>query len=147
MRQLVHGLSPSVARQATRTARPDAARAGTRRLVVLLASLVLVTLVLASCGRGALADGVTDSTFVAAMADLERVERAPGLDDPARVAARTAALQRRGLTRASLEAAAAALADDPERAVALYRAIGAKANGDSAVRRDSASGSAVLRRR
>lgn len=141
MRQLVHGLSRCVARRPTRGA--------VRRLVVraLRHLVLLVTIALAACGRRELSEGVTDSTFVAAMADLERVERAPGLDDPARVAARTAALQRRGLTQAQLEAAAAALADDPARAVAVYRAIEARASGDTATRRDSTAGSAVLRRR
>lgn len=96
-----------------------------------LAIRLAVLCVAGACARDRIADGVTDSAFVATMAELERVERTPGLDSSARVAARAAALQRRGLTPAQLEAAAAALADEPERALALYRAIDQKASGDS----------------
>jgi hypothetical protein len=94
--------------------------------------LALTTAVPVGCGDDELADGVTDSAFVAAMAELERIEREPGADSAARVAARTAALQRRGLTPARLEAAAASLANDPARALAVYRAIDAKAGVDPA---------------
>lgn len=102
------------------------------RRVRALAACATLACATTACGSDTIVDGVTDSAFVAAMAELERVERAPGLDSSARVAARTAALQRRGLTPAQIEAAAAALADDPERALALYRAIDRKASGDTA---------------
>ena len=107
----------------------------------------MLSLAAAACARGTITDGVTDSAFVAAMADLERVERAPGLDSSARVAARAAALQRRGLTPAQVEAAASALADDPKRALALYRAIEAKAGGDSVAHPATSTGAPVLQRR
>ena len=94
--------------------------------------LALTTAVPVGCNDDELADGVTDSAFVAAMAELERIDREPGADSAARVAARTAALQRRGLTPARLEAAAASLADDPAHALAIYRAIDAKAGVDPA---------------
>jgi hypothetical protein len=53
------------------------------------------------------------------------------MDSSARVAARTAALQRRGLTPKQVEAAAGALASDPKRALAVWRAIDRKVSGDS----------------
>jgi hypothetical protein len=117
-----------------------------RRLMT-AATFSLASGVVVGCGDEGLADGVSDSTFVETMAELERIERAPGTDSLARVAARTAALQRRGLTQAQLEAAAASLADDPTRAIALYRAIDAKASGDTATRRDTTTGAAPRRRR
>lgn len=100
-----------------------------RRLTA-AAAVALTSAVPVGCDSDELADGVTDSAFVAAMAELERIDRAPSGDSAARVAARTAALQRRGLTPARLEAAAASLADDPARALALYRAIDVKAGVD-----------------
>ena len=90
----------------------------------------------AGCARGELAAGVRDTTFVAVMADLQRIDRSTTMDSAARQAARAVALQSRGLTRANLEEAAAALADDPERALELCRAIETRATGDS-TRRDS----------
>lgn len=100
----------------------------------------------AGCRQRTLADGVTDSTFVATMAELEKIERTPGMDSSARVAARAATLQRRGLARRQLERAAASLADDPKRAIRLYRAIEAKASGQPLVTEEEGSGSTVLRR-
>jgi hypothetical protein len=108
---------------------------------------VLAAVAAGGCRGDTLAEGVTDSTFVAIMADLERIERTPGLDSSARVAARTATLQRRGLKPVHLEAAARALADDPARALAIYRAIDARASGDTLSRADSGKGSPAVRRR
>lgn len=107
----------------------------------------VAVLALAACGRGTITEGVTDSAFVATMAELESVERAPGLDSSARVAARAAALQRRGLTPAQIEAAAVALADEPKRALELYRAIERKANGDSLPPAPPGGSAAPVRRR
>lgn len=117
------------------------------RQLVAAATIVVGGVTTAGCGRDALADGVTDSTFVATMAELERIERAQEMDSLARVAARTAALQRRGLTQAQLEEAAASLADDPARAIALYRAIDARASGDSAGAPQGDGAAAARRRR
>ena len=113
-------------------------------------SIVAVSVTLAACSRGTISDGVTDSAFVATMSELERVERAPGLDSSARVAARAAALQRQGLSRAQLEAAAASLAKDPTRALAVYRAIEARASDDSmppGAQPATSTGSPLIRRR
>lgn len=112
-----------------------------RRLAVALLATA------AGCGSGELAGGMTDSAFVATMAELERVDRTPGLDSAARANARSRALQGRGLTRAQLEAAAGSLADDPERALALYREIDRRASGDTSRRADSAFAVPGSRRR
>lgn len=80
------------------------------------------------CRRGEIVSGVTDSTFVAAMSELRRVESAPTRDSASRAAARAAVLQRQGLTPAELERAARALAGDPERATEIWRAIDRRAN-------------------
>lgn len=122
-------------------------RASSRGRVRTLAVCLALALATAACGRDTLAEGVTDSAFVATMAELERVERTPGLDSSARVAARTAALQRRGLTPTQIEAAAIALADDPERALALYRAIDRKASGDTTPAATPGAPNAGVRRR
>ena len=109
-------------------------------------SLVLL-LVAAGCRRAEIADGVTDSTFVTAMVELRRVQSDGTLDSAGRAAARAKALQGKGLSTAQLEAAARALAHDPERAAALWRAIEQRVSepppagpvapaGDSAARRD-----------
>lgn len=101
----------------------------------------------AGCGDHELAGGITDSAFVATMAELERVDRTPGLDSAARANARARTLQGRGLTRAQLEAAAGSLADDPKRALALYREIDRRASGDTSRRVDSGFAVPGARRR
>src|SRR5215213_4520342 len=77
----------------------------------------------ASCRRSELATGVSDSTFVAVMADLKRVQEAPGMDSGGRSARRDSILQSRGLTPAQLEMAARELADNPARAQTVWQAI------------------------
>ena len=67
--------------------------------------------------------GVTDSTFVATMTELNRIDADEGLDSARRVSARDSVLQGRDLTAAQLEAAARALADDPDRAYTLWQRI------------------------
>jgi hypothetical protein len=124
---LLRCLSPATARASSGRRVRAVARTAARAVAL----AVVPAFVLAACGRGTITDGVTDSAFVATMAELERVERAPGLDSSARVAARTTALQRRGLTQAQMEAAAGALADDPRRALAIWRAIDRKVSGDT----------------
>ena len=87
--------------------------------------IVLLGLVsaLASCRDSTLATGVSDSTFVAVMAELKRAHDAPGLDSAGRDARRRAILQGRGLTPAQLESAAVQLAKNPTRAQAVWQAI------------------------
>jgi hypothetical protein len=85
-------------------------------------ALWLAVAVLA-CRPGEIVDGVSDSTFVAALADLQRIRADPVLDSAARDSARNAVLQGRGLTIEQMDRAALALADDPERARELLQAV------------------------
>src|SRR5688500_9234550 len=84
---------------------------------------VLLAVAALACGRGEIVDGVSDSTFVAALADLPRIRADPLLDDAARDSARRHALQSRGLTVEQMDRAALELADDPERARELLQAV------------------------
>jgi len=76
-----------------------------------------------ACRDSSLATGVSDSTFVAVMAELKRTKDAPGLDSAGRDARRKAILQGRGLTPAQLESAAVQLAKNPTKAQAVWQAI------------------------
>ena len=77
----------------------------------------------AGCRRSELATGVSDSAFVAVMADLKRVQDAPGMDSAQRAARRDSVLQSRGLTPAQLETAARELARNPARAQTVWQAV------------------------
>jgi hypothetical protein len=94
--------------------------------MVAVHALVLVVL-LSACRRGEIIGGVSDSAFVGTMAALERINANAGMDSAARAAARMTVLQSRGLDGATLERAARALATDPDRALAIWRAITMKA--------------------
>ena len=86
--------------------------------------IVLVTLGTAAGCRGSqLATGISDSTYVAVMADLKRVQNTPGMDSAWRAARRDSILQSRGLTPAQLEAAARQLAQNPGRAQTVWQAV------------------------
>lgn len=74
----------------------------------------------AACGRGS---GVSDSAYVATVAELYRINGDRALDSARRVAARRTLLQQQGLTAAALERAAEAIAEDPDRAAAIAAAI------------------------
>ena len=67
--------------------------------------------------------GVTDSTFVATMTALTRINADSSLDSARRAVVRDSLLQSRDLTAATLERAARALANDPDRALALWQRI------------------------
>ena len=89
-------------------------------------SLLIVLVCLGSvtgCRRSQLATGVSDSAFVAVMADLKRVQDAPGVDSAQRAVRRDSILQSRGLTPAQLEAAAKQLAQNPGRAQTVWQAV------------------------
>ena len=91
-----------------------------------LALTVMLTLVGPAGGcrrRAAAKDGVTEATFVATMVELRRLDTATTPDSAARMAARAAVLQRRGLTARRLEQFAISLADDPARAQELFARI------------------------
>jgi hypothetical protein len=101
--------------------------------------VVAVLVVSAACRRGQPASSVSDSTFVAVMADLKRVHEATGLDSAQRATRRDSILQSRGLTAARLDSAARALARNPTRAQTVWQAIDRRAaDTTAAVRPDSA---------
>ena len=87
---------------------------------VLHAALLLT---LWGCRRGELAAGVNDSTFVSVMTQLRTIEADTLLTSDARAAARKRALAKHGVTADALEQAARALADDPDRAFAVWREV------------------------
>jgi hypothetical protein len=89
--------------------------------------LIAVAILVAACRRGEIVPGVSDSSFVAAMADLRQLAREPGFDSTSRARARQGVLQSRGLTMEQLDAAAAQLAREPQRAADLWQAIEQKA--------------------
>ena len=88
--------------------------------------VIAVTIAL-GCGRSELVSGISDSAFVATMAELRQVQQ-PGMDSAQVTRARQGVLQRRGLTADQLEQAARALAADPDRAASLWAAIDQKAS-------------------
>ena len=77
-----------------------------------------------ACRQGEIVAGVSDSTFVATMTALSRINEEALGDSASRAAARDSVLQSRGLTREDLERAARALEDDPDRAAELWIRIG-----------------------
>lgn len=88
-----------------------------------LAIHALVLSGLVGCRQGEIVAGVTDSAFVATMTALTRINADSSLDSARRAVARDSLLQSRDLTAAKLERAARALANDPDRALALWRRI------------------------
>ena len=89
----------------------------------MLAVHALVLSGMIGCRQGEIVAGVTDSTFVATMTALSRLNADSSLDSTRRGAARDSLLQSRDLTAAMLERAARALGDDPDRALALWQRI------------------------
>ena len=85
-------------------------------------SLLLLCVALAGCRQRDIVPGVSDSLFVATMADLRRLQVPVG-DSAVLASRRRQVLQQRGLTSEQLERAGQALATDPDRAVALFQAI------------------------
>lgn len=71
--------------------------------------------------------GVSDSAFVATMAELRRAEGSTP-DTVALAAARRRILQQRGLTVEQMDRAARALANDPKRASDLFAEIDKRAS-------------------
>jgi hypothetical protein len=88
-----------------------------------LAVHALVLSGMIGCRQGEIVAGVTDSTFVATMTALTRLNADSSLDSARRAVARDSLLQSRDLTGEALERAARALGDDPDRAVALWQRI------------------------
>ncbi|MEP7346912.1 MAG: hypothetical protein ABI877_16705 [Gemmatimonadaceae bacterium] len=94
------------------------------RLLVPILAIVAAT----GCRRHVLAQGVSDSTFVAAMAELRRMPARVMVDSASRMRARDSILKHYGLTVAQLEGAAAALATTPDRAAAIWAEVVKKEN-------------------
>jgi len=92
-----------------------------------LAVHALVLSGMIGCRQGEIVAGVTDSTFVATMTALSRLNADSSLDSTRRAAARDSLLQSRDLTPVMLERAARALGDDPDRALALWQRIAREA--------------------
>jgi hypothetical protein len=90
---------------------------------IAVALLGVVATATACRGREGPVAGVDDSTFVTAMVELHKVDSMRTRDTAAIAAARRAVLAKHGLTSERLERAARALADDPERASALWSTI------------------------
>lgn len=90
-----------------------------------------VVLALAAACDGQRLAGISDTTFVRVMADLRAIQEQPWADSARKAAALDSVLQSRGLTPEQLERAARSLADDPERAVELWREIGRRVRGDT----------------
>ena len=101
-----------------------------------------VALLAGGCRRGEIVNGVSDSAFVATMAELRAISRGSDTDSVSRARARQAVLQRRGLTAERLEQAARALADDPDRAAAIWQAIELRAAADTGAGAGTGAGAA-----
>ena len=99
---------------------------------------IVLVMALSACERGESPTGMSDSTFVATMAELRKIQEDPTLDSAAQAAARTHVLQSRGLTPEELERAARSLADDPARAAEVVQAIDRQARGDTTADRPKA---------
>ena len=76
-------------------------------------SLLLLCVALAGCRQRDIVPGVSDSLFVATMADLRRLQVPVG-DSAVLASRRRQVLQQRGLTAEQLERAGQALATDPD---------------------------------
>ena len=75
---------------------------------------------------------MSDSTFVAVMSALRKVNTAEGLDSAHRAMARDSVLQGRDLTAESLERAARDIGADPDRAVGVWQEILKRSPGEPA---------------
>ena len=89
---------------------------------------LILALGTSGCQGREIISGVDDSTFVRTMAALRQVQGDSTLGDSARRVRRDSVLRRNEVTADRLERAARALADDPQRAEALFQAVN-RANG------------------
>jgi hypothetical protein len=91
------------------------------------------------CARGDIVPGVSDSAFVATMADLRRVDQQA--DSATKATTRRRILQQRGLSVEQMDEAAKVLARDPKRLSDIFDAIDKRAVNaiDSSSLRDSAN--------
>jgi hypothetical protein len=94
----------------------------------MLPALLVIAAAALACERKELAPGVTDSTFVGAMAGLRRLPASAMVDSASRKRARDSILRRYQVTGVQLESAASKLASEPERAAAVWSAIERRMN-------------------
>jgi hypothetical protein len=92
-----------------------------RRWLALVAVMLIAGA--AGCRQDRSSAGISDSTFVATIAQLHALNADPSLDSAGRAAAREAVLREQGVTGEALERAARAMAADPEHALAVWTAI------------------------
>jgi hypothetical protein len=87
-------------------------------------SVTLMCAIAGSCRNGGAPSlGVPDTTFVASLSELRRVETDTSLDATMRDSTRRMILRRHKVTSAQLEHAARVLAESPARASDLWRQI------------------------
>ena len=103
---------------------------------------VILACAMVGCARGDIVPGVSDSAFVAAMADFRRAQGSTS-DTVALAAARQRILQQRGLTVEQMDRAGRAQANDPQRAAALFEAVDKRAVNVVADSSHQAPGGAV----
>ncbi|HSJ63062.1 MAG TPA: hypothetical protein VK922_04050 [Gemmatimonadaceae bacterium] len=107
-----------------------------RRLRFAFLTLLLATA--SGCERSTGLAGLSEEEFVSAMAALRRIERDVTLDSATKATARVNTLQERNLTPPELEAAARALAGDPERALTVWSRIDSLATAEPGVQPEEA---------
>src|SRR5919205_650888 len=86
-------------------------------------ALIAASVAALGCSRPTTQPEVSDSTFVAVMRELRRIETDTSMDSTMRDSIRKVTLRRRKLTPEALERAARGLASEPERAVAVWKSI------------------------
>jgi hypothetical protein len=86
-------------------------------------ALIPTFLAALGCSRPATQPEVSDSTFVAVMSELRRIQTDTSMDSTMRDSIRKVTLRRRKLTPEAFERAARGLATEPERAVAVWKSI------------------------
>lgn len=87
---------------------------------------ILIGLTLVGCRQESAGGDTADSLYVAVMSELQQVRIDPRLDSAGRAEARRKVLQGRGLTPEELARLARRVAEDPERAAEVWRAIEAR---------------------
>ena len=91
----------------------------------------MLAIAAAGCRTEGATGDVSDSAFIATMAELQRVQTSTALDSAARDSARRSVLQRRGLTPEQLYRAARAMAADEAHAVRVWQAIDSVSRADT----------------
>jgi D-serine deaminase-like pyridoxal phosphate-dependent protein len=99
--------------------------------VTTLLVAIAILLSAGACSRPSARSAVSDSTFVATITELRTIEADQAMDSTARDSARAAVLRSHGISAADLEQAARVMAHDPDRAMAVWRAIERRAEGSS----------------